>query len=73
MALQTLWFILWGLLWAVYFMLDGFDFGAGICKNPARFQEPFQRILAQGDGVNSYDLASFQKNRESHGAVFSGG
>src|SRR5512139_271478 len=30
MALQTLWFILWGLLWAVYFMLDGFDFGAGI-------------------------------------------
>jgi cytochrome bd ubiquinol oxidase subunit II len=30
MALQTLWFILWGLLWAVYFMLDGFDLGAGI-------------------------------------------
>jgi cytochrome bd ubiquinol oxidase subunit II len=30
MALQTLWFILWGLLWVVYFMLDGFDLGAGI-------------------------------------------
>jgi len=30
MALQTVWFALWGLLWAVYFMLDGFDFGAGI-------------------------------------------
>jgi len=30
MALQTLWFILWGLLWAVYFMLDGFDLGVGI-------------------------------------------
>ncbi|MDA8083438.1 MAG: cytochrome d ubiquinol oxidase subunit II, partial [Nitrospiraceae bacterium] len=30
MELQTLWFILWGLLWAVYFSLDGFDFGAGM-------------------------------------------
>jgi len=28
--LQIIWFALWGLLWAVYFMLDGFDFGAGI-------------------------------------------
>jgi cytochrome d ubiquinol oxidase subunit II len=32
MALQTLWFVLWGLLWAVYFMLDGFDFGAGMLR-----------------------------------------
>jgi cytochrome bd ubiquinol oxidase subunit II len=32
MALQTLWFILWGLLWAVYFMLDGFDFGASMLR-----------------------------------------
>ncbi|MBN2282860.1 MAG: cytochrome d ubiquinol oxidase subunit II [Deltaproteobacteria bacterium] len=28
--LETLWFFLWGLLWAVYFMLDGFDLGLGI-------------------------------------------
>ena len=28
--LQIVWFCLWGLLWAVYFMLDGFDFGLGI-------------------------------------------
>lgn len=27
--LETTWFVLWGLLWAVYFMLDGFDFGMG--------------------------------------------
>lgn len=27
--LETIWFILWGLLWAVYFMLDGFDLGLG--------------------------------------------
>jgi cytochrome d ubiquinol oxidase subunit II len=30
MAFQIIWFILWGLLWAVYFMLDGFDLGAGM-------------------------------------------
>jgi cytochrome d ubiquinol oxidase subunit II len=30
MAFQVVWFILWGLLWAVYFMLDGFDFGVGM-------------------------------------------
>ena len=27
--LETIWFILWGVLWAVYFMLDGFDLGLG--------------------------------------------
>src|SRR4030043_515054 len=30
MAFQVIWFILWGLLWAVYFMLDGFDLGVGM-------------------------------------------
>jgi cytochrome d ubiquinol oxidase subunit II len=28
--LETIWFILWGVLWAVYFMLDGFDLGLGV-------------------------------------------
>jgi cytochrome d ubiquinol oxidase subunit II len=28
--LETIWFALWGILWAVYFMLDGFDLGIGI-------------------------------------------
>src|SRR5271157_2794145 len=27
--LETIWFLLWGILWAVYFMLGGFDLGAG--------------------------------------------
>lgn len=27
--LNTIWFILWGLIWAVYFVLDGFDLGLG--------------------------------------------
>jgi cytochrome d ubiquinol oxidase subunit II len=29
MLLQTIWFFLWGLLWAIFFMTDGFDFGIG--------------------------------------------
>lgn len=29
MELQTIWFCLWGLLWAIFFMTDGFDFGVG--------------------------------------------
>ncbi len=32
MDLGTTWFILWGVLWAVYFVLDGFDFGIGIIR-----------------------------------------
>lgn len=31
--LQITWFALWGLLWAVYFMLDGFVLGTGILYN----------------------------------------
>ncbi len=29
MTLATLWFVLWCLLWAMYFILDGFDLGVG--------------------------------------------
>jgi cytochrome bd ubiquinol oxidase subunit II len=29
MTLQTTWFFLWGLLWAIFFMTEGFDFGVG--------------------------------------------
>ncbi len=28
--LQTTWFILWGVLWTVYFVLDGYDLGLGM-------------------------------------------
>lgn len=27
--LETIWFLLWGVLWAIYFMLDGYDLGIG--------------------------------------------
>lgn len=30
MEYQMIWFALWGILWAVYFMTDGFDLGVGI-------------------------------------------
>lgn len=30
MILQSIWFYIWGLLWAVFFITDGFDFGVGI-------------------------------------------
>lgn len=29
MILQSIWFFLWGLLWTVFFITDGFDFGVG--------------------------------------------
>ena len=29
MTLPTIWFFLWGLLWALFFMTDGFDLGIG--------------------------------------------
>ncbi len=30
MILESIWFFIWGLLWAIYFATDGFDFGVGI-------------------------------------------
>jgi cytochrome d ubiquinol oxidase subunit II len=30
MSLSELWFLLWGLLWAIYFVADGFDLGVGM-------------------------------------------
>ena len=29
MLLESIWFFLWALLWAIFFMTDGFDFGVG--------------------------------------------
>lgn len=44
-TLQILWFGLWGLLWAVYFMLDGFDFGAGILMPFLSESETDKRVI----------------------------
>ena len=49
MALQITWFVLWGVLWTVYFVLDGFDLGAGM----------LQRFIARDEGERRAALASF--------------
>jgi cytochrome d ubiquinol oxidase subunit II len=50
MALQILWFVLWGLLWAVYFMLDGFDFGTAMLFNFLAGDETEKRLAIRSIG-----------------------
>ncbi|BCB96525.1 cytochrome c oxidase assembly protein [Dissulfurispira thermophila] len=45
MEFQIIWFILWGTLWAVYFMLDGFDFGAGILHSFLAKNDTEKRVI----------------------------
>jgi cytochrome bd ubiquinol oxidase subunit II len=48
--LPTIWFALWGILWAVYFMLDGFDFGLGILRPFLARNENESRIMLNAMG-----------------------
>jgi cytochrome bd ubiquinol oxidase subunit II len=48
--LPTIWFILWGVLWAVYFMLDGFDLGLGILRPFLAKNEDERRITLNAMG-----------------------
>lgn len=50
MQLQIIWFILWGTLWAVYFMLDGFDFGAGMLQGFLAKEESQKRLIHRAVG-----------------------
>ena len=43
--LETIWFLLWGILWAVYFMLDGFDLGLGTLMPVLAKNETERRII----------------------------
>jgi cytochrome d ubiquinol oxidase subunit II len=43
--LESIWFFLWGILWAVYFMLGGFDLGVGILSPFVGKSETEKRIL----------------------------
>ncbi|MGE5340176.1 MAG: cytochrome d ubiquinol oxidase subunit II [Candidatus Omnitrophota bacterium] len=45
MAFQILWFGIWGFLWAVYFMLDGFDFGAAMLYRLVARDENEKRMI----------------------------
>ena len=48
--LETTWFVLWGLLWAVYFVLDGFDFGLGTLLPFLAKNEEEKRIIFNAAG-----------------------
>lgn len=53
--LETIWFVLWGILWAFYFMLDGFDLGIGtllpfVAKNDSEKSLVYRSIGPFWDG-----------------------
>lgn len=50
MTLQSIWFFLWGLLWAVFFMTDGFDFGVGTLLPFLGKSEEDKRIMINSVG-----------------------
>lgn len=49
-SLQIIWFLLWGLLWAVYFMLDGFDLGMGMLMPFITENEFEKRVIYNAAG-----------------------
>jgi cytochrome d ubiquinol oxidase subunit II len=48
--LETIWFILWGVLWSVYFMLDGYDLGLGSLLPFVAKNETERRIVYRAMG-----------------------
>jgi len=50
MDLGTIWFLLWGILWAVYFVLDGFDLGVGMLSPVIARDDTEKRILLNSVG-----------------------
>ncbi len=48
--LPTIWFLLWGILWAVYFMLDGFDLGLGTLMPVLGKSETDRRLIYRAMG-----------------------
>jgi cytochrome d ubiquinol oxidase subunit II len=48
--LETIWFVIWGVAWAVYFMLDGFDLGLGTLFPFLAKNETEKRILVNAMG-----------------------
>ena len=50
MELATVWFFLWGLLWAIYLMTDGFDLGIGALLPFLARDETDTRVLYNATG-----------------------
>ncbi|MDR2489575.1 MAG: cytochrome d ubiquinol oxidase subunit II [Desulfovibrio sp.] len=49
-CLKTLWFLIWGLLWAIYFILDGFDLGMGTLLPFLAGTEDERRVIYNAAG-----------------------
>ncbi len=50
MILEATWFFLWGLLWALYFMTDGFDLGVGTLMPFLGKTEEDKRVMVNSIG-----------------------
>jgi cytochrome bd ubiquinol oxidase subunit II len=50
MLLQTIWFFLWGLLWAIYFSLDGHDLGLATLRPFVAKDDTDNRIIYNAMG-----------------------
>ena len=50
MVLEAVWFFLWGLLWAVYFMTDGFDLGIGSLLPILGKSEEDKKVMVNSTG-----------------------
>jgi cytochrome d ubiquinol oxidase subunit II len=50
MVLESIWFFLWGLLWAIYFMTDGFDLGIGSLLPVLGKSEEDKRVMFNAMG-----------------------
>jgi cytochrome bd ubiquinol oxidase subunit II len=48
--LETIWFAIWGVAWAVYFMLDGFDLGLGTLFPFLARSETDKRVMVNAMG-----------------------
>jgi len=48
--LESIWFVLWGVLWIVYFVLDGFDLGLGALMPALAKNDQEKRIIYNSMG-----------------------
>ena len=63
MLLQSIWFFLWGLLWAVFFITDGFDMGIGTLLPFLGKSEEDKRTMISAMG-HTYFWFQLQQLRE---------
>ncbi len=78
---QVIWFVLWGVLWAGYFVLDGFDLGAGtllpcVTKNETERKILYHSIGPFWDGNEVWLItaggATFAAFPKTYAVMFSG-